>query len=690
MRSPVPAICAAIMLQMGAAHAQALAQDDTIVVTGELSESGASVMRSVIGDDELRARGVRDLRGALALVAGVDAPPGGDAGPAGAVPAIWGLQEFDSFLLVVDGVPAGGAFSPAVQTLDFENIERIEVSRGPAAASYGSASIVGVIEVFHHTPGRTPATVSVLAGDRSRWGASGTVDLPLGERAAHSLSGSYITTEFSQNRSDMERLHVLYRLVADTLAGAFGFDLDGTRLRQTPYSPHPVEDEGLSPDLRFDANVNPADARADQDRLQANFRFRRPLGDSLTFLATASYAHTASDSVRGFLVENFDRETPNASGFRQDLDQDDYYLNAKFDWRPNETWSGVLGATWTYGRAEQASDVFAYNAPLDGGIAPAARKIAIDKRTRTLDKRSFATLYGSGNWTPISRLTIDASIRYDLADESRHVEEEELDDGDFGEGDDARRDYRWSGGVGGAFVLKDGNDPITAFARYAETFQPADVDFGPEAEGDILKPEDARSIQGGLRGRAIGGRLDWEASFFETRNNNLVISENVAGLPGRANAGKERFRGFEIEGRYAVSSWLSAAASYAHHDAVFLDYERLSDDGSLQQLAGNSIELAPKTLASLGLIVGEATGWQVSATAHHVSSRFLNKSNTIRTDAYTTLDATLVYRARSWQLQLVGENLTDRRDPVIESELGEDQFYTLPGRQMFLRLTAFY
>ena len=64
---------------------------------------------TVISGAELRARGAHDLRTALSQVAGVSIAPGGDAGPASAVPSLWGLREFDAFLLVVDGVPAGGA-----------------------------------------------------------------------------------------------------------------------------------------------------------------------------------------------------------------------------------------------------------------------------------------------------------------------------------------------------------------------------------------------------------------------------------------------------------------------------------------------------------------------------------------------------------------------------------------------------
>src|SRR5215475_1071560 len=103
----------------------------------------------VLSGDELRGRGATDLRTALSPAIGVEIAPGGDAGPAGSVPAFWGLKEFDAFLLVVDGVPWGGAFNPALTTLDLNDLDRIEVLRGPAPVTYGATSFVGVIHVVH-------------------------------------------------------------------------------------------------------------------------------------------------------------------------------------------------------------------------------------------------------------------------------------------------------------------------------------------------------------------------------------------------------------------------------------------------------------------------------------------------------------------------------------------------------------
>ena len=104
------------------------------VTTTRLPEDPQDVPSAVevFNGDELRNRGYHDLRSALSFATGVEVAPGGDAGPASAVPDFWGLKELDAFLLVVDGVPWGGSFNPALTTLDLNDIERIEVVRGPA------------------------------------------------------------------------------------------------------------------------------------------------------------------------------------------------------------------------------------------------------------------------------------------------------------------------------------------------------------------------------------------------------------------------------------------------------------------------------------------------------------------------------------------------------------------------------
>jgi outer membrane receptor protein involved in Fe transport len=108
-------------------------------------------------------------------------------------------------------------------------------------------------------------------------------------------------------------------------------------------------------------------------------------------------------------------------------------------------------------------------------------------------------------------------------------------------------------------------------------------------------------------------------------------------------------------------------------------------------LAGKRLELSPKDLASLIVSYAPAAGLQASATVRYVGSRFLNKGNTVKAGSYASVDGRIGWRLETgWALFIEAENLTDRRDPVTESELGEAQFYRLPGRRIFGTLSYRY
>src|SRR5262249_6379463 len=143
---------------------------------------------SVVTGDEIRARGATDLRTALALLGGVSVAAGGDAGPAAAVPGLLGVREVDDLLLLIDGIPAGGAFIPQVEAISLNNVERIEVMRGAAPVYFGTTAFAGTINVIHYGAGRSERAASVRFGSRDSGGVSFAEVLSAG-RVRQSLSG---------------------------------------------------------------------------------------------------------------------------------------------------------------------------------------------------------------------------------------------------------------------------------------------------------------------------------------------------------------------------------------------------------------------------------------------------------------------------------------------------------------------
>jgi iron complex outermembrane receptor protein len=341
-----------------------------------------------------------------------------------------------------------------------------------------------------------------------------------------------------------------------------------------------------------------------------------------------------------------------------------------------------------HGRGVQRSANFEYAVLPSGANAPASSNLPTDELTRSFDRRDFYGLYGSAIWSPDSRLLLSAGLRLNRTRETRAGSVEPTDPLDPPDSSsDAKGKWRASGAVGASYALwQESTGEVRAFINYRDTFKPAAVDFGPEGEGEILEPETAKSWDGGLKGTDARGALDWELSLFDMRFNNLVIRENVGNLPSLANAGKERFRGAEFELGWHACQDLSLLINYSWHEAKFTDYARLNG-GVVQRLAGKFLELAPRTLVGGGFIFAPTEGLQASAVVHCVGERFLNKSNTARAKAYTTLDASVGYVFKGWTFAMRTQNLPDRRDPVAESELGDAQFYTLPGRASWIELS---
>lgn len=648
-----------------------------------LREAPASV--TIVSGDELRARGAHDLRTALAQVTGVVIATGGDAGPASAVPALWGLREFDAFLLVVDGVPSGGAFTPALVSLDLANVERIEILKGAAPVSYGATSFVGVIQVIHYAAGEGPARVEAGVGNRGS--AHFSLALPLSDSNAtwrQSLLFDGEKRELTGDRTGFDRAHALYRGAGQVGAGELSLDIDAMFVRQNPGSPHPVENGVLTPRVPLDANDNPRGAKNNESRGQLALGYVLPtnLGEWSTKLAVAT---TNDSNVRGFLREDFadDGVTHNADGFQQSVHKTDLYLDSHVATELSNHATLVWGLDYLYGDGSEHSANFEYAVLPDGSNAPDWRTLHIDEFTHVGDKRNFTGLYAELNYDVTDAWHVEAGLRYNHTHEVRnasHIDNTGPTPVEDQNDTLSRNDNRPAGALGTSYRLwRNGQDSVTIYANVRNTFKPAVIDFGPESEGGILQPETARSAEAGLKGLHLDGRLDWDLSIFRMDFNNLVVAQDVNGLPGLTNAGKERFKGAEFDIHYRLTDDLALTGTYAYHDARFGDDVQLIGDTPVQ-LRGRLLELSPQHLASAGLVYTPAQGWRGYAVANYNGPHFLDRLNTAHAGGYTTLDAGFGYRRGAWEARLDGYNLSDRRDAVAGSELGIGQFYLMPAR----------
>ena len=132
------------------ATANAQTKMEPVVVTAtRTAEPLGTTLRdiTVVDADALRLAGVVDIMDALRWVPGIELS---QVGP-GATPSIFvrGANS-NQTLILIDGQRIGSSFSglSALQHLNIDQIDRIEVLRGPAASLYGADAVGGVIQII--------------------------------------------------------------------------------------------------------------------------------------------------------------------------------------------------------------------------------------------------------------------------------------------------------------------------------------------------------------------------------------------------------------------------------------------------------------------------------------------------------------------------------------------------------------
>jgi outer membrane receptor protein involved in Fe transport len=185
----------------------------------------------------------------------------------------------------------------------------------------------------------------------------------------------------------------------------------------------------------------------------------------------------------------------------------------------------------------------------------------------------------------------------------------------------------------------------------------------------------------------LARRLHLELAGFLSDLDNLVVSQSVGGLPALANAGTVRLKGLELTVVDRIGADVYVRGSFALHDARFGDY-LTQFDGVPTQLSGNRFEMSPHHLAALGISWSPTEGLFASGELNYVGSRYLNKRNTALAESYPTLAALVGWRHGRYEVRLSGRNLTDQRDPVAESELGDAQYYRLFPRHFELAVAV--
>ncbi|MBX7136575.1 MAG: TonB-dependent receptor [Oligoflexia bacterium] len=225
--------CVVALCPSRPASADPISPTHEIVVSATRIESDRREVASsvsVISAEQIEARGVSEVKDILKDVAGVDVVQSGGAGGNTSI-FIRGANS-EHTLVLIDGIEANNPINPTraydFSNLTLDNVEQIEVLRGPQSVLYGSDAMGGVVSI------RTRKGHGAPAG--SLYFEAGSFDSYLERANLHgsegifnySLSASRLDTGGISAASTSYGNHEADGFEDTALAARFGLDLSET------------------------------------------------------------------------------------------------------------------------------------------------------------------------------------------------------------------------------------------------------------------------------------------------------------------------------------------------------------------------------------------------------------------------------------------------------------------------------
>src|SRR5262249_2860387 len=238
---------------------------------------------------------------------------------------MWGLKEFDALLVMVDGVPVGGPFNPSLSQINVEDVDRIEIVKGPQGTLYGVSAFAGMVQVF--TRSASPVTqLSVSGGSFSEGRVAGATNIPIGQFTLR-LFSSIDRADLWQDRTDYKDDRGGFRLDGPISAdGKLAVTFNMIRNTQFFGSPLPVDPPTgeVIPGFQIDRNYEVGGARLDHRVYAVSTLLSQPISKTLTLENVLSFTRDNQIQIRSF-IDEVDGNNATAAGVYLRPEETDVY-----------------------------------------------------------------------------------------------------------------------------------------------------------------------------------------------------------------------------------------------------------------------------------------------------------------------------------------------------------------------------
>ncbi len=522
--------------------------------------------------------------------------------------------------LYVDGVYYA---RPAAAVMDFIDVERVEVLRGPQGALYGKNTTAGAVNVTTKLPEFDPSTnVELTFGNLGYIQAKGTTTGPLTDTLAYRLSfsgtqrdGTLYNTTFQDDLNDLNniggRLQLLWkptdaldvRLTADNTVQrpeGYGAVFAGVAPTQRPLNRQYAAQAAF---FNYQpASLNPFDRVTDLDTAHRSYsdfggvalNVDWDIGPgTLTSISAWRYWIWDPSNDRDFLGLPITTLSQNPS--------------KQFQWQQELRYAGdfgedlnyVVGAFWfnqvtkTLGAQEQGSAAWRFLLNPNAAAATPGLLDGYGQKTDILSDHTSAALFGQVEWNVTDKLRIIPGVRVNYDEKNGHYIARTY--GGLQTTNPALlalklsvlspQNYESSGNdtnvSGNLTVAYDLADNVHAYATYATAFKtfglnnngvPLDALGNVAVQLATVKPEDVKHIEVGLKTNPLPGVRANITAFYDTIDDYQVnvVNGQVGVLRGYlANAEQVIVHGVEFDGSAQISDNFSVYGNFAWTDGKY-------------------------------------------------------------------------------------------------------------------------
>ncbi|MCL6433964.1 MAG: TonB-dependent siderophore receptor [Leptolyngbyaceae cyanobacterium HOT.MB2.61] len=634
--------------------------DEEIVVTGDrqdgynpLNSSTATGTDTPIRDipfsiqvvpqQVLQDRNVTELGDALETVGGVS--PAGGRGTSVNGPNFL-IRGFD----VSSNIFRDGIGFVSLAPLSTNDIERVEVLKGPASVLFGQGEPGGVINLVSKMPLREPFySVSFGAGNFDTY--QGGIDLsgPLTEdrTVRYRLNISYENYGSFRDFVDGERFVISPRLTWD-VGPDTSIDFFGQYIRNRE-----TLDEGLVAigdrvaNLPRDRFLGEPFSEFNQDQFNLGYRVNHRFSDRLSLRHALQYTQYSPERYAP-VFDSLDEETGELRRFEffAGGTYKRFFTNAELIGRfatGSVQHQLLFGIEYRRG-TENPEFQFSNPYPSINIFNPIYTRVlyAIAPEFFRDDSLDIIGIYLQDQIDLLPNLKLLAGVRYDYVNQFRTTRNLGEPREEF-----ALQDSKFTPRFG---IVYQPIAPLSLYASYTTSFNPSFAGSLNE-DGSPFKPETGRQFEIGIKAD-LSERLSLTLAAFDIRKQNVATPDPQNPLFS-VQTGEVASRGFELNlGGEVLPGW-NVVAAYTYLDAF------VSKDNT--DIVGNKLANVPANQFSLWstyeIQQGSLQGLGFGLGFFYVDNRPGDLDNTYTLPNYFRTDAALYYRRNNWRVQLNIENL---------------------------------